>query len=100
MNKSLLLGAWKFLIRIPRHLRQGTVAKSAKANQAHVHTLSPDHQRVRDCVVLELPRTGAPLSAAYIAQKTGLSVDRVQGILADLERGMTFLFRNAQGEVV
>jgi hypothetical protein len=75
------------------------VAKSAKANQAHVHTLSADHQRVRDFVVLELPISGTPLSPAAIAQETGLSLARVQEIVEDLERGMTFLFRNAQGEV-
>jgi hypothetical protein len=51
-------------------------------------------------VVRELPFAAKPLSPEVVANKLDLSVDRVKTILDDLEKHMTFLFRNSQGEVI
>jgi hypothetical protein len=61
--------------------------------------MSDDHHRVRDFVVLELPRAGAPLAPQAIAEALDLPIDRVGSILDELERHLTFLFRNERGEV-
>ena len=61
--------------------------------------MSEDHHRVRDFSVLELPRSGSPLSPASIAAQLDLDVPRVTSILDDLEKHLTFLFRNDRGEV-
>ena len=61
--------------------------------------MSVDHHRVRNFCVTELPRAGKPLTPEYIAQALGLPVERVVPMLDELERHMTFLFRNAEGAV-
>jgi hypothetical protein len=50
-------------------------------------------------VVKELPRSGNPLPLESIAQSTNLPVERVVAILDDLQKHMTFLFRNKEGAV-
>ena len=62
--------------------------------------MSKEHGLVYHFVVRELPYTGKPLSPEYIANKLNLSINRVKIILDDLEKRMTFLFRNKKGEVV
>jgi hypothetical protein len=100
VNKKLLLGVWKYLLPIPRPIWQGKVAQDARQAREHGLTfLSDDHQRVRDFVVVELPRIARPIPADLIAERLNLPVQRVTGILDDLERHMTFLYRNPQGEV-
>jgi len=100
MNKSLLVGLWKYLLPVPRILWQGQVAQSTRQASEHgLDFMSEDHHRVRDFVVVELPRTARPLSASLIAERLSLPVDKVMGILDDLEKHMTFLYRNPQGEV-
>lgn len=99
MNKQLLLGLWRYLLPVPRQLWQGQVDKDAQVADRRLDFMSPDHHRVRNFAVLELPRAGRPLSPAHIAQELALPLDRVVSILDELEANMTFLFRNAIGEV-
>jgi hypothetical protein len=66
---------------------------------AHLDFMSDDHHRVRNFVVRELPRVAEPLSPELIARELDLEASRVVAILDELERRMTFLFRNAQGAV-
>ena len=68
--------------------------------EAALGFMSPEHHRVRNLVVRELPGVGEPLSPAFIAEKLSLPVDRVEAILDELEKRMTFLFRNSDGAVV
>ena len=88
-----------FATSAPPHW-QGQVAQGARHTREHgLAFMSEDHHRVRDFVVVELPRIASPLSAALIAERLNLPVERVTGILDDLEKHMTFLYRNPQGEV-
>jgi hypothetical protein len=50
-------------------------------------------------VVSELPRIGKPLRPSFLAQALNLREERVIDILDDLEKNMTFLFRNDEGAV-
>jgi hypothetical protein len=61
--------------------------------------MSADHHRVRNFAVRELAYARGPLSPEFIADRLNLPVDRVNIILEDLEKHMTFLFRNEQGAV-
>jgi hypothetical protein len=61
--------------------------------------MTEEHHRIRNFVVTELPRAGEPLSPEFIAQALKLPLDQVVGILDDLEKHMSFLFRNEQGAV-
>ncbi len=62
--------------------------------------MSSDHHRVRDFAVRELPRHGSPLSPELIARELELPATRVQAVLDELERRLTFLLRDAAGAVV
>jgi len=100
MNKSLLLGLWKCMFPVPRLLWQRQVINSTRQASEHgLNFMSADHHRVRDFVVVELPRIAIPLSAGLIADRLSLPVKQVAAILDDLEKHMTFLYRNHQGEV-
>ncbi len=61
--------------------------------------VTEDHHRIRDYVVLQLPRAGVPLAAETIAKELDLDLARVRSILDELEAHMTFLVRNERGEV-
>jgi hypothetical protein len=88
------------MIPIPRVLWQKQVSKRAKTLQAGLAFMSAEHHSVRNFVVRELPRVGEPLSPEFIAQKLGMPIDRVIVILDELEKHMTFLYRNGDGAVV
>ena len=61
--------------------------------------MTKDHHRVREYVVLELPKVNAPISPQQIAESLNLPIDRVNFLLDDLEKHMTFLYRNGEGAV-
>jgi hypothetical protein len=54
---------------------------------------------VRNFVVKELPYVGEPLSPEFVARALDLPVNRLDVILDELEKHMTFLFRNEHGAV-
>jgi hypothetical protein len=58
-----------------------------------------EHHIVRDFVVREMPRHDKPLPPRHIAQATGLDLPRVSAVLADLEKNLFFLVRDAEGSV-
>jgi hypothetical protein len=100
MNNNLLLGIWRHMLRVPRCLWQKQVSSNAQQNDTRLSFMQADHHLVRNFVVRELPRVSAPLSPEIIALKLNLPIDRVITILDDLEKHMTFLFRNEDGAVI
>ncbi len=99
MNKRLLLGLGRMMLPIPRSIWQRQVVPSEQGSHSRLSFMTEEHHRVRDFAVLELPRAGAPLSPERIAATLHLSVERVNFILDELEKHMTFIFRNEQGAV-
>jgi hypothetical protein len=95
----LLLGLGRYMIPIPRMVWHRLMKANARKIRAGLGFMSADHHRVRDFVVTELPRAGAPLPPESIAEQLALSVSRVRSILDELEQHLTFLFRNDRGEV-
>jgi hypothetical protein len=94
MRDALLVGVWRFTVPIPqgiwrRHLHEG----------GDLGFMSQEDHQVRNYVVRELPRAGKPLSPESIARALDMPLPQVADILAKLERHMTFLYRNPQGEV-
>jgi hypothetical protein len=101
MKNKIFLGMWRFMLPVSETALHKHVHEDGEG-----HTESPalafmtaDHHRVRNFVVSELPRAAAPLSPELIAGQLELPVERVVGLLDDLEKHLTFLFRNAQGAV-
>jgi hypothetical protein len=99
MKDSLLLGISRWMIPIPRLIWHRRISRSAQHLASSLDFMSVEHHRVRDFSVRELPRSGKPLPPNSIAGNLNLPLDRVHTILDDLEKHMTFLFRNEQGEV-
>jgi hypothetical protein len=100
MYKSLLLGWGHLLLRIPRSIWQQEIARSARARGKSLAFMTPDHHRVRDFVVQELPRIAEPISPELIAQRLDMGQQQVVWILDELEKNLTFLFRNDEGAVI
>ncbi len=99
MRNSLLLGLWRLMVPLPETVWQGQVTKGAEGTVDSLAFMSTDHHRVRDFVVREIPRAGEPLSPETIARALELPLARVIDLLDELERNMTFLFRNERGAV-
>jgi hypothetical protein len=94
MKENLLLGLWRCTLPIPSLIWRRQVR-----GDAQLDFMSEDHHRVRNFVVTELPRVAKPLSPEFIGRELSLPLTRVTGILDELERHMTFLFRNEEGAV-
>jgi hypothetical protein len=56
--------------------------------ESDLEFMTEDHHRVRDFVVVQLPRAGRALSPDEIAQGLNMPCDQVVHILDDLERNM------------
>ena len=100
MSDALLRGFWRLMLPIPRALWRKQVSRRAEKMEARLGFMSEEHHRVRNFVVRELPAVGEPISPGFISEKLSLSGDRVGAILDELEKRMTFLFRNSEGAVV
>jgi hypothetical protein len=99
MNKSLLLGFRRYLLRIPRPIWQQEVVRSARAARESLDFMTGDHHKIRDFVVREIPRFAEPIPPEMISQNLNMELELVITILDELERKLTFLFRNDRGEV-
>ncbi|MEW5870329.1 MAG: hypothetical protein AB1894_13730 [Chloroflexota bacterium] len=99
MKESLLMGIWRFLLPLPTQLWKSQLPKRVQHSYASLSFMSEDHHRVRNFVVTEIPRTGKPLSPTFISQELSIPEGKLAIILDELEKGMTFLYRNKQGEV-
>ncbi len=99
MDNKLLLGLWRAMIPLPRALWQKVIFQEVHKVEKKLDFITPEHRAVHHFVVREIPRVGGPLSPEFVAQEVGLPVERVNGILGELEAHMTFLFRNEQGAV-
>lgn len=99
MGNSLLLGAGRFMFPVPSFVWHRLIRAAAGDARKSLRFMTDDHHRVRDFTVLELARTGSPLSPSTIAERLDLDIDRVDTILAELEKRMLFLYRSRGTDV-
>ncbi len=101
MKDRIMLGLWKYMLNVPSFMMdmKKQIAREKMRYEAAVGFMTEDHRRVHHFVVRELPDAGKPLSPELIADKLGLPYNRVAFVLNDLEKHMTFLFRNKNGAV-
>jgi hypothetical protein len=99
MKDRVMLGLWRFMLKAPAFMMEKSVAQEKKKFEAAKGFMTEEHRRVHHCVVRELPVLGKPLSPEFVAKKIDLRVERVESIFDDLEKNMTFLFRNTKREV-
>jgi hypothetical protein len=99
MRETILMGQGDQIIDIPRKDWEQGVSAVSKQIQAGLSFMSAEHHRIRNFAVRELPNIGKPISSEFIADKLNLPIDRVNIILEDLEKHLTFLFLNEEGAV-
>ncbi|RPI31792.1 MAG: hypothetical protein EHM70_10645 [Chloroflexota bacterium] len=99
MKKTLYVGLGRYLLPVPGPLWQDQVRKRAASTRQSLGFMTDDHRRVHHFVVRELPRLGKPVPPACISEQLGLPLERIIELLEELEKRMTFLFRNEQGDV-
>ena len=100
MKNKLMLGLWRYTVNVPPFLWEKQILKGKKKFEREHGSLPKEYRLVHHFVVRELPYVGEPLSPESISEKLAMSIEQVNKILDDLERRLTFLYRNKQGEVV
>jgi hypothetical protein len=95
MDKKLYLGLRKWLLPIPAQIWRRQIK-----GEANLEFMTPEHHMVREFVVRELPQAGKPLTPARIAESVNMDEVDVLRILDELEKKMTFLYRDEQGAVL
>ena len=85
MNKSLLLGLWRFFLRIPRPIWQRELESSVLAGEKSLAFMTTDHRKVREFVVTQLPHLAKPIPPELIATSLKMELEHVLSILNDLE---------------
>ena len=99
MEEQVLIGKERGIIATPWKAWEQGLTGRVPFVKARLEFMSESHHLVRNFVVQELPRTGKPLSPEFISRRLDLPPERVNSILEELEKNLTFLYRNAQGAV-
>jgi hypothetical protein len=99
MSETILLGRGRHIAKIPRKEWEKHLAQAPQHSRTRLSFMSEEHHLVRYFVVRELPRTGKPIPAEFIAEELNLPLARVDAILDELEVNLVFLVRNEQGAV-
>jgi hypothetical protein len=100
MNNRLMIGLWRLMIQLPPALWEGRIARTEDKFKRELRFMTDEHRAVHHYVVRQLPAVGVPLSPESVAAALGMARERVDAILDDLERHMTFLYRNGHRDVV
>ncbi|MGB9106563.1 MAG: hypothetical protein WCC59_17560 [Terriglobales bacterium] len=99
MSAKVLHGVGPDILTLPEDGFVHAMHNLPARMSARLAFMTRGHHLVRDFVVRELPRQRGPLQPARIAQTTGLELQEVTRILADLEQHLFFLVRDAAGNV-
>lgn len=100
MEETILMAQGDRITEISRKDWEEGLAAIPGHVAAGLAFMTDEHHRIRNFVVRELPRVGSPLTPEFIAGSLSLTVAHVKAILDELEKHMTFLFRNEGGAVV
>ena len=100
MRNTVLFGHGREMTEISREDWLAALAQAPARFRERLKFMTADHHLVRNFVVRELPVAAKPMSAELIAGKLNLPLSRVQEILDELEKNLTFIFRNDQGDVL
>jgi DNA-binding CsgD family transcriptional regulator len=99
MADRLRLGLGRHTVPVPAFVWHRLARAAGRQARASLHFMTAEHERVRDLAVLELARTGMPLSPKTIAERLDLATPEVRSVLTELERRLTFLYRSGGEDV-
>lgn len=100
VQERLMAGIWRFMVGIPPYLWKKQIERAKHRVRRATGFMSPEHRLVHHFVVREMPRIGGPLPAEMVSRDLNISLERTTEILGDLEKRLTFLYRNEEGQVV
>lgn len=101
METTVLVGRGGKIVKAPESTWEQELAKAPQFFASRLAFMTPDHHRVRNFVVSELPRNnGRPLPLAALSQQLAMKPDKLNMILGDLERNLFFLVRDDAGAVL
>ncbi len=100
MEEKILIGKDRQIVEILRRDWEQGLAGAKRNIENRIAFMTADHHRVRNFVVREIPSRGEPLAPEFIARQLNMPLDRVNTILGELEKKLTFLVRDEQGAVV
>ena len=100
MKNKLMIGIWGHMVSVPPFCGRRRSRRAGKRSKPSWISCPLITERCIIVLVRELPRVGKPMAPESVASELDLSPDRVNAILDDLEKHMTFLFRNEEGAVV
>ena len=99
MKDFIYLGRGHELQQVPQAIWKQHLAQIPEHAPERLRFMTEAHHLVRNFVVVALTKRGHPLKPKLIAESLSLPPDLVHTILDELEKNLTFLVRNAQGEV-
>lgn len=100
MSNRLMTGVWRYVMGVPQFLWEKQIEKAVRETKHSTGFMSPEHRLVHHFVVRELPRLGEPMPPDLVARELGLTPVRVVQILDDLEKHLTFVYRDGLGRVI
>lgn len=100
MGNRLMAGVWRYVLGVPPFLWEKQIAGAVQKVKHSTGFMSAEHRLVHHYVVRELPRYGKPMPPDLVARELGLGLERVVEILEDLERHLTFVYRDTAGRVI
>jgi len=96
---EMWLGLGKHMVPLPGFIWRRRVCRDRRLIAAGLSFMTEKHHIVRNFVVRKIADTARPVSVDTIREETGLPPDRIASILDELEKNLTFLYRNPAGEV-
>lgn len=99
MRNKLMTGVWRYILAVPPFLWERQIEKARQRVDRSTRFMSRAHRSIHHFVVREMPRAGGPIAPEMVARQTAVPLERTEEILQDLERRLTFIFRNEKGEV-
>jgi hypothetical protein len=99
MDGKVLLGRGKQILEISEAQWKSHLSLVPEHNQETLRFMTEQHHQIRYFAVRELMNTGKSLSPGFISEKLGISLERVEAILDELEKKLFFLARDEQGVV-
>ena len=100
MKDVILIGRHDKIVEVPAERLRAHLAHARQHPSERLGFMTPEHHRVRNFAVLELPRNqGRPLKAGDIAERLQIPLATVETLLDDLQKHLFFLVLNPKGEV-
>ncbi len=99
MRNKLMAGVWRYILGVPPFLWERQIEKAKQKVNRSIRFMTQEHRLVHYFVVREMPRVGGPIPPETVARELALPLARTKEILEDLEKHLTFLYRNEKGKV-